>query len=78
MCKYTKFINSKDIRLERKYLKYQEIKNSKIKKSPPKWSEKDIKFLLENYHSLDINYCSKKLNRTKGSIYAKYHRLKSN
>jgi len=69
--------NSNDVRLERKYLKYQDIKKSKIKKAPPKWTKKDIKFLTENYFDIGVNECSKRLNRSVGSIYTKIHRLKS-
>jgi len=65
--------DSEEIRLERKYEKYLEIKNSNINKRMPKWSKEECGFLLENYKNKGIDYCVKKLNRSKSAIrYKKY------
>jgi len=66
--------NSKNIRLERKYLKYIEIKNSDIKKAKPEWSDEDIEYLKNNY-SKGVKYCSEQLNRSTSSIYGAVHLL---
>lgn len=68
--------NSDNIRLERKYDVFKNIKNSKIKKAPPKWTKVDEDFLIENYNILGALKCSKELDRSIGSIYTKIHRLK--
>lgn len=69
--------DSKGLRLERKYQKYLDIKNSDIKKASPKWIDYDINFLLENYKDKGVKYCMKKLNRSKDSIYKKYSKFKN-
>lgn len=68
--------DSEGIRLERKYQKYIEIKNSNVQKSSPKWNQDDINFLKKNYSILGIDICSKHLNRTKKSVYFKMYKLK--
>lgn len=65
---------SKNIRLERKYEKFNIIKNCDIEKDEPKWTENDNVFLVENY-KLGVKYCANKLKRSKMSIYAQKHRL---
>ncbi|MCK9415614.1 hypothetical protein M0Q97_03015 [Candidatus Dojkabacteria bacterium] len=69
------YIDSND-KLERKYNKYLQIKNSDVKKCANKWNIEDTNFLIENYEKYGVEYCSEKLNRTVGSIYTQYHRNK--
>lgn len=68
--------NCKNNKYERKYIIFNNIKNSKIKKSTNKWTKKDENFLLENYDNKKL--CCEKLNRTSSSIYGKYHILMKN
>lgn len=70
--------DSDNIRLERKYKKYLEIKNSNIQKSPPKWTKIDKQFLKENYRKFGVNYCAEKLNRSEKSIYKQVYLLFDN
>ena len=37
-----------------------------------KWTEQDLEFLKENYNKMTNEQLSKKLKKTKGSIYVKY------
>lgn len=67
--------NSNDLRLERKYNKFIDIKNSDIKKGYPKWTKEEIDFLINNY-SNGVEYCSSNLNRSHKSIYKKIHQIK--
>ena len=41
-----------------------------------KWTQDEIKFLIENYPSYGKEYCAKKLNRESSSIFKKASRLK--
>jgi hypothetical protein len=60
---------SEDLRLERKYIKYQLIKNCDIKKSYPDWTNDELNFIKENYITMGAKYCSNKLNKTIGGVY---------
>jgi hypothetical protein len=66
------------IKLERKYNKFLEIKNSPIKKASQKWSKDDKEFLINNYRERGLLYCCDKLNRTKKSVYKQVHILFDN
>lgn len=68
--------DSEEIRLERKYNKFLEIKNCNIVRSAPKWTDDDIQFLKDNYINKGIDYCMIKLDRTMSSIYGKVHVIK--
>lgn len=70
--------DSENTRFERKYNKYIDIKNSKIKKAKNKWNNIDDIFLIENYYTKGVDYCSSFLNRSKQSIYHRIHKLKNN
>jgi len=47
------------------------VRYNKIKK----WSEKEIKFLLENYPRLSVEEIAKRLGRTRWSVYYKLKRM---
>ena len=68
--------DSKDLRLERKFIKYQQIKNSISKKRSPLWLYEDEKFLINNYF-LGVKVCSEKLNRSASAIHHKIKILKN-
>ena len=70
--------DSEDLRLERKFQKYQQIKNCDIQKSYPNWTDEEINFLKENYSLLGAKCCSEKLNKSIGSIYGQAFDLKIN
>jgi hypothetical protein len=53
-------------------------KNFDTKKISSKWKIEDINFLRENYYKYGADYCSKKLNKTKSSIYIKVSRFNLN
>ena len=67
--------SSSECKLQRKYSKYLQIKNSDVKKSKPLWTNEDKIFLLQNYKAEGVNFCCEKLNRSKTSIYGEYHKL---
>jgi len=64
-----------NIGLKRKYIKFKEIEHNDVIRIL-KWSKMDNLFLIENYKKYKVDYCMKKLNRTKNSIYAQVKRLK--
>lgn len=68
--------NSDNLRLERKYDKYIEIKNTNIEKATPKWTEEEILFLKNNYYINGCQYCVEKLNRNIDAIYTRIKLLK--
>jgi len=70
--------NSDDLRLERKYNKYQQIKNCDIEKSYPDWTNEELEFMKENYSKMGAEYCSEKLNKSIGSIYGRAFDLNIN
>jgi len=70
--------DSKEIYLKRKYEKYLEIKNSDIKKKMPNWSKNELIFLEDNYKKMGIDYCVKKINRSKNAIRYKKHEINRN
>lgn len=67
---------SDDIRLERKFEKYLEIKNSNIQKRNNNWSVDECSFLMDNYKSKGIGFCSENLKRSKNAINTKIYELK--
>jgi len=67
-----------NIRLERKYDKFLEIKNSNIQKCAEKWAKEDEDFLSKNYREKGVEYCAEKLNRSKSSIFKKVFLLFEN
>ena len=70
--------DSKGIRLERKYNKYLEIKNSDIQRCHPKWTEVEEKFIIDNYREKCLEYCMEKLGKSKKSIFKRVHLLLEN
>lgn len=68
------YINSDNIRLDRKYLKYKEIRDTD-RIIIALWTEAEIQFLKEN-HKKGLVYCTNKLNRTKSAIRYKKSKLK--
>ena len=70
--------DSDDLRLERKYKKYQQIKNCDIEKSYPDWTNEELEFMKVNYSKMGAEYCSEKLNKSIGSIYGRAFDLNIN
>ena len=61
-----------------KYLKSTDIKKLIVKRSYPDWINKELEFMKENYSKMGARYCSKKLNKSMGSIYGKAFDLNIN
>lgn len=53
------------------HLNFDCLRKRKIKK----WSEEEIKYLLNNYLEIDTEKLAKTLNRTKNNIYSKAYQL---
>ena len=67
-----------EIGLKRKYLKSTDIKKLIVKRSYPDWINEELEFMKENYSKMGVRYCSKKLNKSMGSIYGKAFDLNIN
>lgn len=70
------YIDSNDLRFDRKYQKYLIIKSKNNKRLiKNNWTDDELIFLKENYNMDNVDFCSIKLNRTKNSIKCKAQEL---
>lgn len=70
--------NPSELRLERKYNRYIEMFNDMImlKENSPRWSQKDVEFLINNYSIMSTKNISIKLNKSIDCIYGMRGSLK--
>lgn len=65
------YINSDNLRFERKYNKFCDIKKIELKQITRTWTDSEIDFLLKNYRTKKGKYCANELNRTLQSVQSK-------
>jgi hypothetical protein len=75
LCEYI-YDNFDNIGFKRKYKKYLDVVKYIEKKSVKFWSEKDEKFLIENYTKISGVECAEILNKKLSSVYNKIRTLK--